>query len=147
MFSGALGVVIFIMCLIAPVVIITLIIIATTRKNKDSNPKKFEETIRAIYIYIVLIVLFVIIVLGVIYLFEAIIDCVLPEKYVNHVQSDLEFNTVQSNIIEVTSNTQRELDEQNQRNQNIVNLITAISTLIISIPIFIYYSRLANNKI
>ena len=51
MFSGALGVVIFIMCLIAPVVIITLIIIATTRKNKDSNPKKFEETIRAIYIY------------------------------------------------------------------------------------------------
>ena len=120
---GILLVVIFgILICVVPVAIVILIIQAISKRNKDDK-HGFDETIRNVYIYLILIITLVAIITGVITAFRVGLDVVLPEK-------------------STTSYTTYNYSER-ERNNNIVELCTTLSIVITSIPIFVYHNKLA----
>lgn len=120
---GILLVVIFgILICVVPVAIVILIIQAISKRNKDEK-QCFDETIRNVYIYLILIITLVAIITGVITAFRVGLDVVLPEK-------------------STTSYTTYNYSER-ERNNNIVELCTTLSIVITSIPIFVYHNKLA----
>lgn len=120
---GILLVVIFgILICVVPVAIVILIIQAISKRNKDDK-HGFDETIRNVYIYLILIITLVAIITGVITAFRVGLDVALPEK-------------------STTSYTTYNYSER-ERNNNIVELCTTLSIVITSIPIFVYHNKLA----
>ena len=67
---------------ILPIIIIVLIVVALSKKNKD-NKTEFEESVRNVYIYIILISTLIAIVIGIIVTFRVGLDVALPEKTIN----------------------------------------------------------------
>ena len=121
---------IFLLVLALPVVIITSIIMAVTKKNKETDEKtehsNFEKTIRSIYVYFVLICLLLAVIGGTLYFFDSAVDLLLPEKS----NSDYYYNSV-----------------ARDKNVAIVGMITSASMLISTVPLFVYYSKVAKNEI
>ena len=110
---------------IFPIAIITLIVSAIVKKNKEAkgNNKSFERTIRQIYIYI--IITFISILFGIIVTFRVGLDVILPEESI--------YETSYS-------------DEQREKNANIVELFTTLSLVIAVIPVYIYHNKLAQES-
>lgn len=106
---------------IIPVGIIILIVSAVVKKSKESKGN-FEDSIRSIYTYIILIVTFIAIIVGVIATFRVGLDVLLPEE------------TVYQNSYN---------NEQRQKNENIVELYTTLSVVLSVTPVFIYHNKLA----
>ena len=119
-----MGVIIALISLIiflAPIAVVIFIISVFVRKSKEEKIE-FEEIVRNIYIYIILIITLVAIISGVIAAFRIGLDIALPEKY---------------------STTTSYNSEERQRNENIVELLTTTAIVITSVPIFIYHNKLA----
>jgi multisubunit Na+/H+ antiporter MnhB subunit len=104
---------------IIPIAVIILIIVAVSRSRKNTTnvePESFEKIIRTIYLYLLLIILLFSIVFSVITAFSTAVDYFLPYES-------------QSNYYNLT-------------NQKLVEFITSVSLLVISLPLFIYHNRL-----
>lgn len=108
---------------ILPIIIIVLIVVALSKKNKD-NKTEFEESVRNVYTYIILISTLIAIVIGIIVTFRVGLDVVLPEKAINE----------KANYYELS------------KNENIVELLTNLTVVIVSIPIFLYYNGIAKKE-
>ena len=119
--GGVIVALIFLLIFIAPIAVVVLIISAIAKKSKEEKIK-FEEIIRNIYVYIILIITLVAIISGIIATFRIGLDVALPEKYVT----------------ETSYNSQ-----EREKNENIVELFTTISIVVTSVPIFIYHNKLA----
>lgn len=109
---------------IGPIAILVLIISAIVKRNKEDKGN-FEESIRNVYVYIILIVTLVAIIAGVIATFRIGLDVVLPEKTIN--QSSYS-------------------SEARERNENIIELFTTISLVVSVTPIFIYHNKIAKKS-
>ena len=109
---------------IGPIAILVLIISAIVKRNKEDKGN-FEESIRNVYVYIILIVTLVAIIAGVIATFRIGLDVVLPEKTIN--QSSYS-------------------SEERERNENIIELFTTISLVVSVTPIFIYHNNIAKKS-
>lgn len=110
-----------IMCIV-PIALIVLIVQAIAKKNNKEGKKDFEEEIRSIYIYLILIITLIAIIAGVIVIFSTGLDIILPEKSAG----DETYN-----------------NQQWKLNKNIVSLITNITVLLTTLPIFVYHNKLA----
>jgi|GEM_PF-3557760 len=107
-----------------PIVIIIFIITAIIRSvRKDPNEESFQEIIRTMYIYVVMIIFLIFFVSGTVALFNSCLNLLLPET----VQTA--YNST------VTAN-----------NRAIADITTNIAILCISIPMFIYYSTIAKKE-
>lgn len=117
-----IGLVIGLIAFIAPIAILILILIisAFIKRNNKDDKGNFEETIRGMYIYIILIITLVVIISGIISIFKIGLDIILPEE----TQSQYSY-------------------EKQEKNENIINLTTTLSLVVTSIPIFIYHNKLA----
>ena len=111
---------VIIMC-IAPIAIISIIISAIVKKNKEDK-NNFEELIRSVYIYIILIVALIAIIGGTITTFRVGLDIILPEQY--------------------TEET-RYSSQEREKNENMIEVLTNISIVATMIPIFKYHNELA----
>ena len=107
---GILVSMIAILILIAPIIVVAMIVSAIVKKkNNETNKSFFEDTIRAIYVYIVLICALCAIIGGVISTFNYGLDVFLPEE---------EYE-------------ETELSKERERNENIVhNLKKSIEDLL-----------------
>lgn len=112
-----------IVCVI-PIAIVVFIISAIVKRNKDDK-NNFEEIVRNIYVYIILIVTLVAIIIGVIATFRIGLDVVLPEK----------------SIYQSTYN-----NEELEKNENIIGLFTTLSLVVSTIPVFVYHNKLAKKS-
>ena len=119
-----IGLLIGLIVCVAPIATIILIITAIARRNKDDK-NNFTETIRNIYVYIILIMTLITIISGVIYTFKLGLDMLLPEK-------DL-YESSYSN-------------EQIEMNNNIIEFCTTIALVVAVIPVFIYHNRLSKKS-
>lgn len=115
-----IGLVIGLIAFIAPIAILILITSAFIKRNNKDDKGNFEETIRGMYIYIILIITLVVIISGIISIFKIGLDIILPEE----TQSQYSY-------------------EKQEKNENIINLTTTLSLVVTSIPIFIYHNKLA----
>ena len=115
-----IGLVIGLIAFIAPIAILISIISAFIKRNNKDDKGNFEETIRGMYIYIILIITLVVIISGIISIFKIGLDIILPEE----TQSQYSY-------------------EKQEKNENIINLTTTLSLVVTSIPIFIYHNKLA----
>ena len=115
-----IGLLIGLIAFIAPIAILILIISAFIKRNNKDDKGNFEETIRGMYIYIILIITLVVIISGIISIFKIGLDIILPEE----TQSQYSY-------------------EKQEKNENIINLTTTLSVVVTSIPIFIYHNKLA----
>jgi len=106
---------------IIPVGIISLIVSAVVKKNKESK-SSFEDSIRSIYVYIILIITLIAIISGVIASFRIGLDVLLPEEslYQNSYDND-----------------------QQEKNENIIELFTTLSLVVSVTPVFTYHNKLA----
>ena len=118
-----LGILAGMLFFILPITIIVLIVVALSKKNKD-NKTEFEESVRNVYTYIILISTLIAIVIGIIVTFRVGLDVVLPEKVVNE----------RANYYELS------------KNENIVELLTNLTVVIVSTPIFLYYNKIAKKE-
>lgn len=107
---------------IVPIAILVLIISAVVKKSKQDKDN-FDETIRNVYIYIILIITLIGIIGGTIGAFRVGLDILLPEE-------------------STYSNSYSIID----KNENIIELATTISLLISVIPIFIYHNKLVKQS-
>lgn len=119
-----LGLLVGLIACIGPIAILVLIISAIVKRNKEDKGN-FEESIRNVYVYIILIVTLVAIIAGVIATFRIGLDVVLPEKTIN--QSSYS-------------------SEARERNENIIELFTTISLVVSVTPIFIYHNKIAKKS-
>ncbi len=119
-----LGLLVGLIACIGPIAILVLIISAIVKRNKEDKGN-FEESIRNVYVYIILIVTLVAIIAGVIATFRIGLDVVLPEKTIN--QSSYS-------------------SEERERNENIIELFTTISLVVSVTPIFIYHNNIAKKS-
>ena len=117
----AIVIILLLVCII-PIAVIVLIVQAIVKRNNKEEKKDFEEIVRGIYIYLILIITLVAIITGVITAFRVGLDVVLPEQYIT-----------------TTSNNSQE----REHNENMIELLTTISIVITSLPIFIYHNKLA----
>jgi len=109
---------------ILPIAVITFIIIAIVRSvKKDGSEESFQDVIRTMYIYLIMIIFLVMFFTATISLFNSCMELLLPETVQNTYTST--FITNNRTIAEVTTN---------------------IAILCISIPMFIYYSALAKKE-
>jgi len=115
------GLLIGLLAFVIPIAIVVLIITAIVKRNKEDK-NNFDETIRNIYVYIVLIVTLVAIIMGVITAFRIGLDVILPEKS--------------------ASQSSYDNDEMN-RNENIIECFTTFSLVVSVIPVFIKHNKLA----
>lgn len=119
---GILVSMIAILILIAPIIVVAMIVSAIVKKkNNETNKSFFEDTIRAIYVYIVLICALCAIIGGVISTFNYGLDVFLPEE---------EYE-------------ETELSKERERNENIVDLATNIAIIAVAVPVFVYHSKIA----
>lgn len=118
------GLLVGLIMFIIPIAILVLIISAIVKRSKEDKGN-FEESIRNIYIYIILIVTLISIITGVIATFRIGLDVALPEKttYQNSYSS-----------------------EQREKNENMIELFTTLSLVVVSVPIFIYHNKLAKKS-
>lgn len=119
-----IGLLIGLIACIIPIAIIVLIVSAIVKRNKEDK-NNFDETIRNIYTYIILIVTLVAIISGVIATFRIGLDVILPEKSIN----ESSYST-----------------EQVDKNENIIEFCTTLSLVIAVIPVFIYHNNLAKKS-
>ena len=117
-----IGLLVGLIVCIVPIAILVLIISAFMKRNKEEK-SNFEETIRGIYVYIILIVSLITIISGVITTFRIGLDIALPEKSQSAYSS-----------------------EEQDRNENIIELATTISLVVTATPIFIYHNNLAKKS-
>lgn len=119
-----IGVLIALVVCIIPIAIIALIITAIGKRNKEDK-SYFEDVARNIYIYIILIGTLIAIIMGVIITFRIGLDVLLPEK-------------------SLYESSYR--DEEQDKNENIIELCTTFSLVIVVIPIFTYHNKLAKES-
>ena len=113
-----------IICMI-PIIVVILIITAIIKKNNKEEKNNFDETIRNIYVYIILIITLVAIISGVIVAFRIGLDIILPEE------------SVYGNIYN---------NQQQERNANIIEFSTTLSLVVAAIPVFIYHNKLVKQS-
>lgn len=114
--------------LIVPLLVIAAIVAAIVKRSKDPEEKNgFEKNIRTIYVYLVAIIFLFALVYSVIDMFNNTLDFLFPEKEI----------TYYANTPTI------DMQQNNARNSNLVNLWTSIATFVISAPLFIYHSKLA----
>ena len=101
---------------VVPVAIIALIVSAIVKRKKESNDD-FENVIRNIYCYIILIIALFSIVAGTITVFRVGLDILLPEESV--------YNNAQL-----------------EKNENIVEVLSTLSIVLTCIPIFLYHNKI-----
>ena len=118
------GLLIGLVACFAPIAILILIISAFVKRNKD-NKGNFEEGIRNIYVYFILIITLIAMISGVIATFRIGLDVALPEK---------------------TANQSSYSSEEKERNENIIELFTTISLVVAVTPVFIYHNKLAKKN-
>lgn len=118
------GISVAIVALIIPIALIGFIISAIVKKNKDSKTG-FEEIVRNIYTYIVLIITLIAIIVGTISLFRVGLDIILPEK--------------------MTYESSSYVYERN-KNSNIIELFTELAIVLSVIPVFIYHNNIAKKS-
>lgn len=119
-----IGLLVGLVVCIIPIAILVLIISAVVKKGKE-NKNSFEESIRNIYIYIILIITLISIIAGTIASLRVGLDVLLPEE----------------SIYQNSYN-----DMQREKNENINELFTNLSLVISVIPIFIYHNKLAKKS-
>jgi phage-related holin len=119
-----LGIIAAVIVWIIPIVLIGVIISAIVKKSKDSKTG-FEEIVRNVYIYIVLIITLIAIIAGTISVFRVGLDIILPEK--------------------TTYESSSYVYEKN-KNSNIIELFTELAIVLSATPVFIYHNKIAKKS-
>ena len=114
-----LGIFFALIICIVPIIIIAFIVSAISKRNKEEK-NNFQDIIRNIYIYIILIICLITIITGIIVTFKIGLDLLFPEKSIYQTNND-----------------------QIYKNENIIELFTILSLVISTIPVFIYHNKLA----
>lgn len=108
---------------VIPVAVVVLIIQAIGKKSKEK--KAFDNMMRNIYIYLILIITLIIIITCSISAFRVGLDILLPEE------------RLYDNLYDY---------EQMNYNRNLVNFITTITSVIVTLPVFLHHNKLAREE-
>lgn len=110
-----------------PVVAVVMVITAVIKRNSSGNEQSdFEKITRAIYVYLILICLLCAMIGGTIFLFNSAMNYFLPEKeYSDHYLYN---------------------NEERNKNEALVGILTSSALLISTVPLFIYHSKIAKNE-
>lgn len=123
-----LSIVYILLCLVSPLIVVSLIIFIIVKKNnKGKNDTSFKNLIKSIYVYLCL----------------CIFLCMSITSIICVVNTGLNYFLPEINIDKELSET---LYIQNSKNEDCVNMITSIGALAISLPMFIYHIKLSKEE-
>jgi glucose uptake protein GlcU len=121
-----MSIIITILAITLPIALVIFLISAIIRSvRKDKNEESFQNIIRTMYVYLVMIILLIIVVTSIVVLFDSGLDILLPEVVSTTYDASAATRALNSDIATFTSN---------------------IAMLCISIPMFVYYSSLARKE-
>lgn len=142
--------IVMILSVILPLSIVIMIIVAIVKaiqgnKQEDSDIK-FLHAIRAFYVYLILICFLLGVIGSTVYLFDSVVKLVLPDKE-TPVSSYYDYYNTEDYVLDEDASSSiptSQLEINNyQKNQSIVDMITAAGFLGVCLPIFICYTRIA----
>ena len=146
--SNFLGIFVSFMFILIPVIIVTMIIVAIVKKNKDGEKQEsFEKIVRMIYVYILLIGFLFMTVGSVIYAFNSAINYYMPESKIsaiNNAQTSPDIYPLPGEQSKEITRLQNEKTLENEKNQSIIDFSTAVAMLLVAAPMFLYHSKLAS---
>lgn len=136
-----IGILVALLFSLVPTIVIIMIIVALVKKKKEGeNSESFEQIIRTIYVYVILITLMITMVSSMIFAFNSAINYYIPDSTVinNTTKSYSSYSKNQAleKLIE-------ENDLNNEKNQSLIDMATALTMVFVSAPMFMYYSKLA----
>ena len=109
-----------------PIAVVIFIISALVRSvRKDKTDENFQNIIRTMYVYVVMIIFLIMIVGSIISMFDSTLDVLLPEVVNNQYDSNASTRTM---------------------NRSIASLTSSATLFCISVPLFVYYSKLAKKE-
>jgi len=107
-----------------PIAVVAFLVIAVTRGvRKDSSDESFQDVIRTMYVYIIMIIFLIIFFAATVSLFNSCLEILLPD----------------------TTQTAYDLGVTNT-NRTISDITTNVTMMCISIPMFVYFSNLAKKE-
>lgn len=108
---------------IAIAIIVFIVTTIVKSMKKDSTEEDFQNIMRAMYIYIVMIIFLILIVASTILVFNGLMGVLLPDVINNRYNS-----------IEIS------------KNANFAQITSSAATLFLCIPLFLYHSGLAKKE-
>lgn len=142
-----LGITVAILVMLLPIALVIMIIVALVRHNKNADSSdSFEKSIRSIFVYLILISMLCSIIGGTILLFNSAINLVLPEKDYIETSSDSYYYDTATTLSTISARKIVRPVDNSERNMYIVNMITAASILLVCIPVFAYFSKIARKE-
>lgn len=144
-----LGIFVAAMFSIIPIIVITMIIVAIVKKNKDGEKaESFEKVVRMIYVYVLLIAFLFMTVGSVIYAFNSAVNYYIPESKITQINNATD--VVKPDIAIYPGYSTKEIEKlqkesnlKSEKNLSITDFATAIAMLLISVPMFLYHGKLA----
>ncbi|MDD2376000.1 MAG: hypothetical protein PHD15_01920 [Clostridia bacterium] len=109
-----------------PIAVIAFLVIAISRGvKKDGFDESFQDVIRTVYVYVIMIVFLIMFFAATVSLFNSCLEILLPDTTQKVYDSNITNTTTNRTIAEITTN---------------------ITMLCISIPMFIYFSGIAKKE-
>lgn len=141
-----LGVFGVILSTIIPIAILVLIIVAAVRREKGFGVKSFEQTVKAGYVYIIVIVTLFMMISGTIFGISSLLDYFMPESEVEQTTNCKEYSDYDDeSLSEKCLESNNKQDVINEKNKGITNFAACFTLVIVSTPIFIAHSKMAKD--
>lgn len=143
----------FLLLLIPGVAIILVILLFTSMKLKSSEGG--EDTMKSIYIYLVLFATLMMVIGGSIGVFMTLADIVSPAPYYQSFEeySQLKFQLegedpgeLSEEDLRISYNAMIEREKEQSQQRSINTLIKSLGWVIIPLPVFLYFQRRLNRK-
>lgn len=125
-----------------PVIVIALIVTLVVKKSKDTEKVDiFNKIVKTVYTYIVLIGFLLATIISGVSAFNSLVDYYFPNEEIN---SDYEEGNIgESKEEKDIRELQYKQEIKNSKNNSITNFAEGITIFIISLPMFIYHSKIS----
>lgn len=119
-----------------PAAVLTLIVTAAINKEKGNGFVKFNQGVKAVYTYVIVIATLCIIIAGTITAVSSLLDYFLPESELETVE-DCEYKYSSTYCGEKV----KELRVRNEKNAGITEFAASLALVVIATPLFVVHSK------
>lgn len=135
-----------IVSILIPIIVISIIILIIAGRKKEKSHNAFKRSMKIVFAYICLITSLLAMVIGIVTTVKAILDYTMPDTVVS-----IETNIDKKQVFKIDDETymtdvQAGLQIQNEKNDAMVKIISALATIFVSMPIFIYFRTIVKKE-
>lgn len=142
------AILIIILLLIVPPALVAMTVVAIVNRNKENAYKNFVKSLKIVFSYTFIIGSLILMIFGTVYGVDSILNYMYPDTIEivadTEISGERELSTIENekDMYDMTAG----LKIQNDKNSALVGFFTSISTLAVSIPLFIFFNKQVREK-